>query len=187
MKAYPIRFILLCTSIQCPTLLSLPSGRVGLQRKVETNANASRFSYWYQNYQNEAVSYQLTELKEGVSGECWKCMSVIDGVQVQSTLYVQPGSHKEMSSILADHYHPRIWAQMQGDGGGGGVAGSQPMSPAVDMEPKINFTLLYHNLLVKQYSDTTIQRRHSFFDYFFKITQYIAVPLLPARTDSLEV
>jgi hypothetical protein len=28
--------------------------------------------------------------------------------------------------------------------------------------------LLYHNLLAKQYSDTTIQRRHSFFDYFFK-------------------
>jgi hypothetical protein len=29
------------------------------------------------------------------------------------------------------------------------------------------FTLLYHNLLAKQYSGTTIQRRHSFFEYFF--------------------
>ncbi len=29
-----------------------------------------------------------------------------------------PGGHKEMSSILADQWRPRIWAQMRGRGGG---------------------------------------------------------------------
>ncbi len=41
------------------------------------------------------------------------------------------GGHKEMSSILADQKRPSPNA-----GGGGGVAGPQPMSTAVHMEPK---------------------------------------------------
>ncbi len=32
-------------------------------------------------------------------------------------LYTDQGGHKEMSSILADQYRPRIWAQMRGEGG----------------------------------------------------------------------
>jgi hypothetical protein len=41
-----------------------------------------------------------------------------------------------MSSILADQLRPRIFAQMRGNGGGGGVAGSHPLSKAVHMEGK---------------------------------------------------
>jgi hypothetical protein len=41
--------------------------------------------------------------------------------------------HKEMSSILPDQQRPRILTQ---NAGGGGIAGSQPMSTAVHMEPK---------------------------------------------------
>ncbi len=52
------------------------------------------------------------------------------------TLQHQPYAHdtgtsgglKEMSSILADQYRPRIWAQR---GGGGRVAGPKPMSTGV--------------------------------------------------------
>ncbi len=44
------------------------------------------------------------------------------------------GGHKELSSILADPIkRRRLWAHMWG---GGGIAGSQPMSTAVQMEPK---------------------------------------------------
>ncbi len=42
------------------------------------------------------------------------------------------GSYKEMSSILAYQKRPRIWAQMRG---GGGVAGSQPISTALHRSP----------------------------------------------------
>ncbi len=43
------------------------------------------------------------------------------------------GGYKEMS-ILAYQKRPRIWAQMRGEGGGG-VAGSQPMSTPVHRSP----------------------------------------------------
>ncbi len=45
----------------------------------------------------------------------------------------EAGGHKETSSILADQLRLSIWAQF---GGGGGVAGFQPMSTVVHMEPK---------------------------------------------------
>ena len=45
-----------------------------------------------------------------------------------------PGSYKEMSSILADQQRPSYMSPNAG--GGGGVAGSQPMRTAVHMEPK---------------------------------------------------
>jgi hypothetical protein len=46
----------------------------------------------------------------------------------------EEGGHKEMSSILADQKRSRMWAQMRGKGEG--VAGPQPMSTAVHVEPK---------------------------------------------------
>ncbi len=45
-----------------------------------------------------------------------------------------PGGHKEMSSILADHAIAPSYLSPKC--GGEGVAGSQPMSTAVHMEPK---------------------------------------------------
>ncbi len=46
--------------------------------------------------------------------------------------YEPAGGHKEMSSILADQYIASSGEQ----GGGGEVAGSQPMSTAVHLELK---------------------------------------------------
>ncbi len=44
--------------------------------------------------------------------------------------------YNEMSSIFADQWRPPIWAQTKRcGGGGGGVAGSQPMSTAVHRSP----------------------------------------------------
>ncbi len=48
-------------------------------------------------------------------------------------MYTQ-GSQRDVV-ILTDQLRPRIWAQMRG-GEGGKVAGPQPMSTAVHMEPK---------------------------------------------------
>jgi hypothetical protein len=45
-----------------------------------------------------------------------------------------PKSRKEMSSILADEYIAPSY--MSTNAGGGGVAGSQPISTAVHMETK---------------------------------------------------
>jgi hypothetical protein len=42
--------------------------------------------------------------------------------------------HKEMSSILADHWRPKC-------GGEEEVAGPQPMSTAVHMEPKLTLEI----------------------------------------------
>ncbi len=35
------------------------------------------------------------------------------------------GGYKEMSSILADQYRPRLWAQTRGRGGGYGVSANE--------------------------------------------------------------
>ncbi len=70
----------------------------------------------------------------------WKSKRSLDLTRVSLIgrhLRIDTSGHKDMSSILADQYlHPSysIWAQMRG--GGGRVAGSQPMSTAVHMEPK---------------------------------------------------
>jgi hypothetical protein len=50
---------------------------------------------------------------------------------------VKAGGHKEMSSFLADQLRPRIFEpKCAGEGGVAGFAGSQPMSTAVNMQPK---------------------------------------------------
>ncbi len=54
--------------------------------------------------------------------------------------------YKEMSSILGDQQRPRILAQMRGEGRGGRVAGTQPMSTAVHRSPNKlgrSYSILY--------------------------------------------
>jgi hypothetical protein len=48
----------------------------------------------------------------------------------------QAGSHKEISPILADQNSALVYEPKNAWGGPGGVAGSQPMSSPVHMEPK---------------------------------------------------
>ncbi len=48
--------------------------------------------------------------------------------------FERAGGHKETSSILADQY-------MSPNGGGGGGSGSEPISTAVHMEPKLNLDI----------------------------------------------
>jgi hypothetical protein len=64
----------------------------------------------------------------------------INLISTQEDIFIQAsyeGGHEEMSAILDDQKHPRICAQIRGNGaGGGGCCGSWPMSTAVYMEPK---------------------------------------------------
>ena len=67
-------------------------------------------------------------------------MNLLDAIRILFEKFpvdktLQSGGYKELSSILADQYLPRIRVQMWGAGGGGGVAGSQPMSTAVHKSP----------------------------------------------------
>ncbi len=118
-------------------LLQLPHLQVK-QSLGFSMCNPEDLLYKYYHYLQPPHGY-ISQVRLTIDQFGRKAVKSSDPMIIQCSIFiVWFGGHKEMSSILADQQHPRIWAQMRG---GGEFGGSQPMSTDVHKayEAQINF------------------------------------------------